>query len=96
MFTKAFTDKPSDVSFYETTIPKGGVCKEQWHKLSYEVVYFLTPSAAKLEGKDYTFEKGDLVILDPNEKHEWTAPDNDVVVLAMRFPNLLDDKYTTG
>lgn len=94
LFTKEFQEAPKDVGFYETTIQKGSKCKEQWHKKSYEVVYFLTSGVAKLDGKEYELQKGDLVILDPNEKHEWLAPANDVVVFAMRFPHLIEDKYT--
>ena len=94
LFTKVFKDAPRDAGFYETTIPKGGICKEQWHKKSYEVVYFLSPANAKIEGNEYYLGKGDLVILDPGEKHEWRAIDRDVTVFAMRFPHLLDDKYT--
>ncbi len=94
LLTKKFGKFPEDVGFYHTAIPKGSKCKEQWHKLSYEAVYFLTPGHAKLEGKMYSFEVGDLIVLDPNEKHEWLAIDNDVKVFAMRFPNLLQDKYT--
>ena len=96
LFTKVFSEPPKDMGFYETTIPKGSRCKEQWHQESYEMVYFMTPCAAILKGEEYTFEKGDLVILDPNEKHEWLAPDHDVVVFAMRLPHLLEDKYTTS
>jgi len=95
LFTKIFQKLPENVGFYETTIPKGKVCKEQWHQQSYEVVYFLTHGSAKLKNETYTFEKGDLVILNPGEKHEWQAVDQDLVVFAMRFPNLLKDKYTT-
>ena len=65
---------------YDLPARKRNARELQWHMKSHEMVYFLTPGAAMLEGKDYTFEKGDLVILDPGEKHEWTAPDNDVVV----------------
>jgi len=94
LFTKEFETPPEDVGFYETTIPKGGICREQWHNKSYEAVYFLTPGLARIDGKEYVLEKGDLVIVDPAEKHEWCALDQDLVVLAMRFPHLLEDKYT--
>ena len=60
------------------------------------MIYFLTTGHGKIVGKDYTFDKGDLLILDPGEKHEFTAPDNDVTVLALRFPHLPDDKFTTN
>ena len=95
LFTKIFQEPPSDIGFYETTIPKGGVCKEQWHEKSYEIVYFLTPGSAKLKDQVYTFDKGDLVILDPGEKHEWQATNQELIVFAMRLPHLIEDKYTT-
>ncbi len=95
LFTKAFKEAPSDVGLYETRIPKGSVCKEQWHNKSYELVYFLTPGHALLDGKEYVLGVGDIVIVDPGEKHEWRAVDQDVQVFALRFPHLLDDKFTT-
>ena len=95
LFTKAFQEAPGDIGFYETTINPGEVCKEQWHQESYEAVYFLTPGAAKLKGEEHTFETGDLVILEPNEKHEWRATNQKLVVLALRMPHLIEDKFTT-
>ena len=95
LLTKEFDNLPENVGFYETTIPKGSKCKEQWHKKSYEAVYFLTSGTAKIDGKEHRLNQGDLVVLDPNEKHEWLADENEVKMFAMRFPNLLDDKYTT-
>ena len=94
LLTQIFKEAPLNAGFYETTIPKGSKCKEQWHKKSYEAVYFLTSGVAKLNGKEYKFSSGDLVVLEPNEKHEWLAIENEVKMFAMRFPNLLDDKYT--
>lgn len=94
LLTSPFQIPPKDVGFYETSIPRGSKCKEQWHKESYESVYFLTDGEAKLKGEIYEFKKGDLVFLEPGEKHEWLALKNEVVLFAMRFPNLLNDKYT--
>ena len=95
LLTKKLGKFPEDLGFYHTAIPKGSKCKEQWHEKSYEAVYFLTKGSAKLNGKMYSLEAGDLVVLDPNEKHEWLATENDVSVFALRFPNLIHDKFTT-
>jgi quercetin dioxygenase-like cupin family protein len=95
LFTKVFKNPPQDVGFYESTIPKGEICKEQWHKESYEAVYFLTPGVARINGEEHKVGVGDLVIVDPGEKHEWRALDKDLVLFALRFPHLIEDKYTS-
>ena len=84
-----------DIAIYETNIPFGGKCKEQWHRQSYELVYFLTQGVGKINGKEYRFDIGDLVMLSPDEKHEFRTIDQEVRVLAIRFPDLPQDKYTS-
>lgn len=93
--TKIFEEPPKDMGIYESRIKKGDKCREQWHNKSYELVYFATKGKAKLNGKIYNFEPGDCVILDPGEKHEWIAENNEVVLFAIRFPHLLDDRFVT-
>ena len=71
LFTLAFDKSPNDVGFYETTIPIGGICKEQWHKKSYEAVYFLSSGEAIINGENFKLAKGDLAIVYPGEKQVW-------------------------
>ena len=81
--------------FYETTIPLNGDFKEQWHKQSYESIYFLTSGMAIIDGKEYEFEKGDLLFLHPNEKHKFIATNGDLIIQAIRFPDLPNDKFVS-
>jgi len=94
LFTLGFDIMPKDVGFYETTVPVGGMCKEQWHNKSYEAVYFLSSGEAIIEGKSFKLEKGDLAIVYPGEKHAWCPIDEELLLFAMRFPHLIEDKFT--
>ena len=80
--------------FYETTIPVGGSFKEQWHNESYEMIYFITAGKASVNGTVYTFAPGDLLMMSPTEKHSFVAIEHDLVILAIRFPDLPNDKFT--
>ena len=80
--------------FYETTIPVGGSFKEQWHNESYEMIYFITSGKASINGKEIKFNVGDLLMMSPVEKHSFKAIEKDLVLLAIRFPDLPNDKFT--
>jgi len=80
--------------FYETTIPVGGSFKEQWHNESYEMIYFVSPGNATIDGVEYTFQTGDLLMMSPHEKHSFKATEKDLIILAIRFPDLPNDKFT--
>lgn len=84
-----------NIGVYCTTVKKGGKTKEQYHKKSWELIYFLDPAEARLAGKIHKFDKGDLVMLEPNEAHEILAVYGDVEVFAIRFPHDVEDKYYT-
>jgi quercetin dioxygenase-like cupin family protein len=43
----------------------------------------------------YDLEEGDVVLIEPGEQHWFKAPDeNDVVIIAIKLPNLKNDKVT--
>ena len=80
--------------FYETTIPVNGSFTEQWHKESYEMIYFVSSGIAIVDGVEHHFDIGDMIMMNPNEKHSFRAKGKDLVILAVRFPDLPTDKYT--
>lgn len=45
----------------------------------------------------YDLEEGDAVLIEPGEPHWFEAPDeNDVVIIAIKCPNLKNDKVVPG
>ena len=84
----------NDGILFETRLPKGNDFKEQWHEQSTEMVYFLDRGIVIVDGDKYELQGGDILILQPKERHKIIAEYNDVTMLAIRFPNLPDDKYT--
>jgi len=84
-----------NIGVYCTTVKKGGKTKEQYHKKSWELIYFLGPAEARLAGKIHKFNRGDLVMLEPNETHEILAVHGNVEVFAIRIPHYIKDRYYT-
>lgn len=83
----------NDAIIFVTTIPKNAHFQEQWHNESGEFMYFLSAAAVLIDGKKHIFEEGDALYLEPHEKHKILAEEQDIVVLAIRFPNLPEDKH---
>lgn len=92
LFTEVLSCNPQNVGFYETTIPKGSVCKHHYHKELDEIILFLTTAKMRVEQEIYDFETGDIVILNPSDKHEFIAENNEVKLIAVKLPNIPDDK----
>jgi len=81
-------------AFFETQIIEEGNFTEQWHNEMDEMIYFLTPGYATVNGREYEFEKWDLLMLSRGEKHGFRAKKNDLYLLAIRWPDLPNDKFT--
>lgn len=92
LFTESLSKNPKNIGFYETTIQKGSVCSHHYHKNLDEFILFLTKAKMRVEDKIYDFEKGDIVILKPEDKHEFIANDKEVKLIAIKLPNIVDDK----
>jgi quercetin dioxygenase-like cupin family protein len=92
LFTEPLSNHPENVGFYETTVPKGSVCKQHYHAKLDEFILFLTKAKMRVEKEIYNFEPGDMVILKPQDKHEFVAEENEVKLIAMKLPNIVDDK----
>lgn len=89
-----FHEAIRDSVWFMTTIPQGSPFEEQWHKKSSEAFYFLSKGIALVDRRRYEVDEGDLMIIGPNEKHEFVPAFGDFKMLAVRFPNLPNDKYT--
>jgi len=78
-----------------TVVLKGKKCKEQYHAKSYETVFFLDAGIGIINGQKYNFEAGDNLFLEPGDRHEFLAIENDLRLYAVRVPNLPEDKINT-
>ena len=84
-------DNTKQIGFLTVTTPKG--CNELLHEhpVSTEVFYHITPGKVEVNGKVYDLEPGDIIILEPGDKHKQIAEDNDIELVILRIP-LSDDK----
>ena len=92
LFTEQLSKNPQNVGFYETTVPKGNVCGHHFHEELDEIIIFLTKAKVRVEQEIYDFESGDIIILKPGDKHEFIAEENEVKLIAIKLPNIVDDK----
>jgi len=92
IFTENLSMKPDNVGLYETTVPKGSVCGHHYHEKLDELILFLTKAKMRVEKQIYDFGPGDMVILKPGDKHEFVAQDNEIKLIAIKLPNIVDDK----
>lgn len=66
------------------------------HQKSFEILYFLDKAYYKINGKDYLINKGDLVIFEPGDVHGAIPIDNEVRLLVIQAPAIIDDKKYEG
>ncbi|MBW2981171.1 cupin domain-containing protein [Candidatus Woesearchaeota archaeon] len=92
LFTLPLSKKPDNVGLYETTIPLGSVCGHHYHENLDEIIFFLTKGRIRSNDKIYDVEPGDLLFLYPGDKHEFIADDNEIRLIAIKLPNIVDDK----
>ena len=90
--TEELLENPGNIGFYETTIPIGSTCPIHSHENLDEFIIFLTKGVMEINEEIYNFEIGDIVVLRPGDKHEFRAIDNDVKLIAIKAPNIPEDK----
>jgi mannose-6-phosphate isomerase-like protein (cupin superfamily) len=95
MFTEKLNKAAKNVGFYETTIPPGSKVKNHFHSELDEVLYFLTGGEMIIESKKYHLSPGDSVILSPNTPHEIFSGNSEVKLIAVKLPNIVEDKIET-
>lgn len=92
LFTEPLKHSPENVGFYLTTIPARKKVKRHFHPIALEVLFFLTNGIIEADGSAYSFAPGDIAILQPGERHEIQAEDEEVRLTAVRIPNFVGDK----
>jgi len=90
-------DIPKDTSkigLISVITPDG--CNEELHKHpnSTEIFFHFTKGQIVINGKKYSLDKGDIVILEPGDEHKQIA-ENEIEIMALRIP-LSADKEIIG
>jgi len=92
LFTESLRKNPDNVGFYQTTIPPKSKVKNHYHENLDEILYFITSGKVDIGSEIYEFAPGDMVILPPGAPHEIFAEDKEVKLIAVKLPNIVEDK----
>jgi len=92
LLTEPLKKNPDNVGFYQTTIPPRSAVKNHYHSNLDEFLYFITPGKVRVDSETYSFNPGDILILPPKSPHEIFAEDKEVKLIAVKLPNIVDDK----
>ncbi len=76
-------------------IPKGMKTSPHLHRDLEEFFVALTPLTVEIGGESRVLDAGDVAVAEPGEAHSFRAPaDIDARLLAIKAPNLKDDKIS--
>jgi len=81
-----------NIGVYETVIPVGGKVSRHAHAYLEEILIFLTKAKIEVGGEMKDIGKMDIVVLPPLTMHEIYATDEEAQLIALKFPNIKDDK----
>jgi len=81
--------------FILVTVDKGTGTEPHKHETLEEIFVVLSDLTMIIDSVDYELEKGDVVLVAPNEFHSFEAPKHSSAsLIAIKFPNLKDDKVS--
>jgi len=84
--------KPENIGLYQTIIPKNSKCSNHAHGRLDEIIFFLTKAKVKTKSSMLKFGEGDFLIIGAGEFHEIIAEDEEVRLIALKLPNIEDDR----
>ena len=88
-----FRKSIKDGGFIWVTIPAGTVTAPHAHAKLEEAFVALTTLNIHIDDRELQLERGDVVLVEPGEKHSFSASRySESSVLAIKFPNLKNDK----
>ncbi len=90
-----FSSLISSAGFIVVSIPAGKTTKPHAHEHIQEVFVANSQVNIFIDGTQYLLESGDVVLVDPGEFHSFQAPlDSDSSIIAVKVPNIKDDKVS--
>lgn len=83
--------------FILVTINAGSKSEPHAHGELEEIFVVLSDMKMKIDSVEYELEKGDVVLVGPNESHSFeAAADSSASMIAIKFPNLKDDRVSSN
>ena len=92
LFTELLPKNAENIGFYETTVRPNNSVKNHYHNNSDEIFYFFTNGILKIGQETVLVQPRDIVILPRGVPHELIANDKEIKLLAIKIPNIPDDK----
>ena len=81
--------------FIMVNVAAGTKTEPHKHGKLEEVFVILTALKMHIDSTEYELEKGDVVLVAPNESHSFEASeDSSASIIAIKFPNLKSDKIS--
>ena len=91
-----FKESLKNGGFIYVKIPGGMKTHPHAHEILEEVFIIMNKTKMGVGDQLLDVDQGDVVLVEPREAHWFETPEgNDVVVIAIKFPNLKDDKMTS-
>ncbi|MHA1930105.1 MAG: cupin domain-containing protein [Candidatus Thorarchaeota archaeon] len=82
--------------FIFVTVNAGTKSEPHAHGELEEIFVLLSDMKMKIDSVDYELEKGDVVLVGPNETHSFEAvADSPASMIAIKFPNLKNDRVSS-
>ncbi len=81
-----------DIHFLQAYHPSKFTEQQHSHEKSYEILYFLDQAKYVVNEGIYNINAGDIVVLEPGDKHGALESDNEANILVIRVPWISDDK----
>ena len=90
--TVNLNQKTDNLHFLEAYHPNNFTEGQHGHEKSYEIFYFFDQARYEINEKTYEINKGDIVVLEPGDKHGALEKNNETNILVIRIPWIEDDK----
>jgi quercetin dioxygenase-like cupin family protein len=82
------------LGFIVVRIASGTSTSPHLHEKLSEIFVALSPLSMTLNEEYVELEYGDVIVAEPGEAHSFKATGNEGVLLAVKVPNLSDDKIS--
>ncbi len=83
--------------FILVTVLAGTKTEPHAHGKLEEIFVVLSDMKMIIDSAEYELEKGDVVLVSPNETHSFeAAADSSASIIAIKFPNLKDDRVSSN
>lgn len=90
-----FRDNLDSGGFIMVNVAAGTRTEPHKHGKLEEVFVVLTDLKMYIDSKEYELEKGDVVLVAPNESHSFEASEHSPAsLIAIKFPNLKSDRVS--